>query len=311
MMQTLKKPVLAENVFLAPGSIVRGDVTLMEDVNVWFHAVIRAEAGSVVIGSSTNIQDGCVIHVDQGADVAIGSQTTIGHNATIHGCTIGNNTLIGMGAIIMNHAVIGDNCIVAAGALVPQNTVVPDNSLVMGNPAKIKRTVTAEEISHNQQNAAHYIAEAAVYAQTEQYILLQKHGLAKIRWDLDKQITAKIDSVCEPNPRKTFSLYTLAVKYQKIKEVKYQRQQADGTSNLQHCRTAGYLSAPRDCLARGNNIIDRNRQSNITNQVSPAAANMPEIPGSLPVHPDRLSQNLPYTKGQQHLWDDLYNPITD
>ena len=167
MMQTLKKPVLAKNVFLASGSIVRGDVTLMEDVNVWFHAVIRAEAGSVVIGSGTNIQDGCVTHVDQGADVAIGSQTTIGHNATIHGCTIGNNTLIGMGAIIMNHAVIGDNCIVAAGALVPQNTVVPDNSLVMGNPAKIKRTVTAEEISHNLQNAAHYIAEAAVYAQTE------------------------------------------------------------------------------------------------------------------------------------------------
>ena len=140
MMQTLKKPVLAKNVFLASGSIVRGDVTLMEDVNVWFHAVIRAEAGSVVIGSGTNIQDGCVIHVDQGADVAIGSQTTIGHNATIHGCTIGNNTLIGMGAIIMNHAVIGDNCIVAAGALVPQNTVVPDNSLVMSPQKKFPTT---------------------------------------------------------------------------------------------------------------------------------------------------------------------------
>lgn len=166
-MKTLKKPIIAENVYLAPGAIIRGDVTLKEDVTVWFHAVIRAETGSVVIGSGTNIQDGCVIHVDQGADVTIGSHTTVGHNATIHGCTIGNNTLVGMGAIIMNHAVIGDNCIVAAGALVPQNTVIPDNSLVMGNPAKIKRTVTAEEISHNQQNAAHYIKEAAIYSQID------------------------------------------------------------------------------------------------------------------------------------------------
>ncbi len=165
-MHTIKKPVTAENVFIAPGAIVCGDVTLMEDTSVWFHAVVRAETGSVVIGRGTNIQDGCVIHVDQGADVTIGTHVTIGHNATIHGCSIGDNCLIGMGAIIMNHAVIGKNCIVAAGALVIQNTIVPDNSLIMGNPAKIKRMVTAEEISHNQQNAAHYIAQAAIYAQT-------------------------------------------------------------------------------------------------------------------------------------------------
>lgn len=164
-MQMLKNPNIAENVFLAPGAVVSGDVTLGEDVNVWFHAVIRAESGSVSIGGGTNVQDGCVIHVDQGADVSIGNQVTIGHNATIHGCTIGDNTLVGMGAIIMNHAVIGKNCIVAAGALVTQNTVIPDNSLVVGNPARRKRAVTEEEISHNQQNAALYVAEAAVYAQ--------------------------------------------------------------------------------------------------------------------------------------------------
>lgn len=164
-MHTIKNPVIAENVYIAPGAIVCGDVTLMENTSVWFHAVVRAETGSVVIGTDTNIQDGCVIHVDQGANVTIGNQVTIGHNATIHGCSIGDNTLIGMGAIIMNHAVIGKNCIVAAGALVTQNTIIPDNSLVMGNPAKIKRTVTAEEIAHNQQNAAHYIAQAAAYAQ--------------------------------------------------------------------------------------------------------------------------------------------------
>lgn len=157
--------MIAENVFIAPGAIVRGDVTLMEDTSVWFHAVVRAETGSVVIGPGSNIQDGCVVHVDQGADVTVGAHVTIGHNATIHGCSIGDNSLVGMGAIIMNHAVIGKNCIVAAGALVTQNTIIPDNSLVMGNPAKVKRMLTAEEISHNQQNAAHYITQAAVYGQ--------------------------------------------------------------------------------------------------------------------------------------------------
>ncbi|MCI8300285.1 MAG: gamma carbonic anhydrase family protein [Lachnospiraceae bacterium] len=165
-MYTVKQPVIAENVFIAPGSVVRGNVTLMNDVSVWFQAVIRAETGSVVIGSGSNIQDGCVIHVDQGADVTIGNQVTVGHNAIVHGCSVGDNSLIGMGAIIMNHAVIGKNCIVAAGAVVTQNTKIPDNSLVMGSPAKIRRTVTAEEITHNQENAAHYIAQAAVYAKT-------------------------------------------------------------------------------------------------------------------------------------------------
>ncbi len=165
-MQTIKNPMIAENVFIAPGAVVCGDVTLMEHVNIWFQAVVRAEAGSIVIGSGSNIQDGCVIHVDQGADVTVGSQVTIGHNAIIHGCSIGDNSLIGMGAIIMNHAVIGKNCIVAAGAVVTQHTQIPDNSLIMGSPANIKRAVTAEEIAHNQQNAAHYIAQAAVYAQT-------------------------------------------------------------------------------------------------------------------------------------------------
>lgn len=167
MMNILKHPVIAENVYIAPGAIIRGDVTLMENANIWFHAVLRAETGTITIGCGTNIQDGCVLHVDEGADVTIGNHVTIGHNSTIHGCSIGDKTLIGMGAIIMNHAVIGKNCIVAAGALVTQNTVIPDNSLVLGNPAKIKRSVTAEEIAHNQQNAAHYIAEAAIYAQAD------------------------------------------------------------------------------------------------------------------------------------------------
>ena len=166
-MHLSKKPVVEEKVYIAPGAIVRGDVTLRENVCVWFQAVIRAEEASVTVGKGSNIQDGCVVHVDKGAEVVIGNYVTIGHNAVIHGCTIGDNTLIGMGAIIMNHAVIGKNCIIAAGALVTQRTVIPDNSLVLGNPARIKRTVTEEEISHNKQNAEHYIEEAAFYAQEE------------------------------------------------------------------------------------------------------------------------------------------------
>lgn len=164
-MTELKKPVVGEHVYLAPGAIVRGDVTLQEEVSVWFHAVIRAEEGSITIGRGSNIQDGCVVHVDKGGTVRVGEQVTVGHNAVVHGCSVGDNTLIGMGAIIMNDAVIGKDCIVAAGALVTERTVIPDNSLVMGSPARVKRALTPEEIRSNSFNARHYVEEAAMYAE--------------------------------------------------------------------------------------------------------------------------------------------------
>lgn len=164
-MITLKKPVIEKTVYIAPGAIVCGDVTLQEDVSVWFHAVVRAEEGSITVGRGSNIQDGCVVHVDKGGAVVIGEDVTIGHNAVIHGCIVGDNTLVGMGAIIMNDAVIGKNCIVGAGALVTERTVIPDNSLVMGSPAKIKRAVTPEEIKSNSYNAGHYVKEAAMYSE--------------------------------------------------------------------------------------------------------------------------------------------------
>ena len=160
-MEMIKKPIIEENVFIAPGAVVYGDVTLHEEVSVWFHAVIRAEEGKIVVGNGSNVQDDCVIHVDKGTKVNIGTGVTIGHNAIVHGCTVGDNTIIGMGAIIMNHAVIGKNCIVAAGALVTEHTVIPDHSLVMGSPAKIKRMLTPQEIEHNRYNASHYVKEAA------------------------------------------------------------------------------------------------------------------------------------------------------
>ena len=162
-MTNFTKPVLGKNVFIADGAIVRGDVTLDDYANIWFNAVVRADADSITIGKNSNVPDNCVLHVDIDAPLHIGDNVTIGHGAIIHGCTIGNNSLIGMGAIILNHSVIGKNCIIGAGALVTQNTVIPDNSLVIGSPAKVKRTVTDSEIDDITHNAIHYVNEAVAY----------------------------------------------------------------------------------------------------------------------------------------------------
>lgn len=162
-MSNLKKLQISEDVFVAQGAVLLGDVTIGKHSSVWFNAVVRADMASVVIGESTNIQDNCTLHVDAGASLTIGSQVTIGHGAVIHGCTVGDNTLIGMGAIILNHAVIGKNCIIGAGALITQNTAIPDNSLVIGNPGKVKRVLTSDEIEGITENAQHYVNEAERY----------------------------------------------------------------------------------------------------------------------------------------------------
>ena len=162
-MSILKTPQIGENVFIAQGAVLLGDVTIKKHSSIWFNAVVRADMASIAIGESTNIQDNCTLHVDAGAALSIGNQVTIGHGAVVHGCTIGDNTLIGMGAIILNHAVIGKNCIIGAGALVTQNTVIPDNSLEIGNPGKVKRVLTSEEIEGITENAQHYVEEAAHY----------------------------------------------------------------------------------------------------------------------------------------------------
>lgn len=163
MQQTLNTSILNKNVYIAPGAVVLGNVTLGENCSIWFNAVIRAENASIIIEDNTNIQDSCILHVDEGADIHIGNGVTVGHGAILHGCTIGSNSLIGMGAIILNHAVIGENCIVGAGTLITQNTIIPDNSLVIGSPGKIIRTITDSEIENIKQNAAHYINEAETY----------------------------------------------------------------------------------------------------------------------------------------------------
>ena len=159
----MKRPVIHPSAFIAPNATVLGDVTVGENSSLFFGAVARSEFVPIVIGKCTNIQDNCVLHADPGLPMTIGNGVTVGHGAILHSCTVGDNTLIGMGAIILNGAVIGENCIVAAGALVPQNMMIPPRSLVMGSPAKIRREVTEEEISANRLSAEGYVREAAEY----------------------------------------------------------------------------------------------------------------------------------------------------
>lgn len=159
----MKKPTLHPSAFVAPNATVLGDVTLGANSSVFYGAVLRADVNSIDIGMGSNIQDGCIIHVDPPYPVVIGNGCTVGHGAILHGCAVGDNSLIGMGAIVLNGAQIGKNCIIGAGALVTQNTVIPDGSLVIGSPAKVKRSLTPEEIEGNRQTAENYIAEITEY----------------------------------------------------------------------------------------------------------------------------------------------------
>ena len=151
---------MSENVFIAPGAFVIGDVKLGENVGIWYNAVVRGDSNAIEIGDNTNVQDNATIHTDADFPVHIGNGVTIGHNAIVHGCTVGDNSVIGMGSIILNGAVIGENCIVGAGALVTGKLCVPANSLVLGNPAKVVRELTEAEIGSNRANAAHYVEMA-------------------------------------------------------------------------------------------------------------------------------------------------------
>jgi carbonic anhydrase/acetyltransferase-like protein (isoleucine patch superfamily) len=143
--------------YIAPGAQVIGDVRLGNDASVWYNAVVRADNRTIFIGEGSNIQDNATLHVELENDINIGRGVTVGHNAIVHGCTIGDNTVIGMGAIIMTGAVVGANCIIGAGAVVTEGTVIPDNSVVLGIPAKIVHTVTEEQIKSNRDNATHYV----------------------------------------------------------------------------------------------------------------------------------------------------------
>ncbi len=160
-------PQIDPSAFIAKGAVVMGDVTLNADTSVWYNAVLRCIDEPIVIGEGTNIQDNTVVHVDDECPVIIGKNVTVGHSSIIHGCTIGDNSLIGMGSIIMNGASIGSNCIIGAGALVTQNTVVPDYSLVLGSPAKVVRQLSEADVAGNTASAHHYIKDAQAFREME------------------------------------------------------------------------------------------------------------------------------------------------
>lgn len=142
----------------ADNATVIGQVELGHQVSIWFGAVIRGDNAKIRLGDYTNVQENTVIHTDAGIDVNIGNYVTIGHQAMLHGCTIGDNTLIGIQAVILNHAVIGKNCIIGANALIPEGKVIPDNSVVMGSPGKVVKTVTVETEQKLRDSALHYAA---------------------------------------------------------------------------------------------------------------------------------------------------------
>lgn len=157
-------PDTAAAAFVAPSADVMGAVTLKKDCSLWYQTVLRGDIQSITIGVGTNIQDGSVVHLDDNGPVIIGDYTTVGHQAMIHACTIGNETLIGMGAIILDHSQIGNQCIIGAGALLTKGTVVPDGSMVLGSPAKVVRPLTPAERATLRPWAEKYIHVARAHA---------------------------------------------------------------------------------------------------------------------------------------------------
>ena len=142
--------------YIHPAATVMGNVTLGDYVNIWPAAVVRADMAPIEIGAWTNVQDGCVLHVETNLPLVIGSNVTIGHRAVLHSCSIGDNCLIGMGAIILDGAEIGENCLIAARSLVPPGKIIPPNSLVMGHPGRVVRQLTQAEIGKQKKSPRTY-----------------------------------------------------------------------------------------------------------------------------------------------------------
>lgn len=160
-----KTPDIERAAFIADSAAVTGDVTLGKDSSVWFSAVIRGDGPHIDIGEESNIQDGCVLHADPGFPLTVGRSVTVGHGAILHGCTVGDSTLIGMGAIVLNGVVIGNNCIVGAGALVTGGKVFEDGMMILGSPAKAVRRLTEDELARLKLPAEHYVQQAKEYAE--------------------------------------------------------------------------------------------------------------------------------------------------
>ncbi|MEN8723233.1 MAG: gamma carbonic anhydrase family protein [Alphaproteobacteria bacterium] len=150
-----------DDYWVAPNASVIGNVVLKKNASVWFGVVIRGDMpNKIEIGENSNIQDNSVLHTDHGIDLVIGKNVTVGHKAMLHGCTVGDNSLIGIGAIILNNVKIGSNCIIGANSLIPEGKEIPDNSLVMGSPGKVVRELPPENADFLKLQAAHYVENA-------------------------------------------------------------------------------------------------------------------------------------------------------
>ena len=150
--------------WVADSAAVIGQVELGRQASVWFGAVIRADNSRIKLGDFSNVQENAVLHTDAGIEMHIGNYVTVGHQATLHGCTVGDSSLIGINAVILNNAVIGKNCIIGANALIPEGKVIPDNSVVMGSPGKVVRELTEAQMKMLEASAAHYVHNAQRYA---------------------------------------------------------------------------------------------------------------------------------------------------
>ncbi len=158
------KPTIPSSCFIEDTGVVIGDVVMGENCSVWFHAVIRGDVNYIRIGDRSNIQDLCMLHVTHDTHpLLIGNDVTVGHSVVLHGCTIHDRVLVGMGVIIMDGAVIGEDSVVGAGALVVEGTVVPPKSLILGSPARIRRSVTEEELAWIKKSAENYVRYAGLY----------------------------------------------------------------------------------------------------------------------------------------------------
>ncbi len=158
-------PQIAPTAWVAPNASIIGDVRLGERVSIWFGAVLRGDTDTLSIGAGSNIQDGSVCHADPGQPLVVGDHVTVGHMVMLHGCTVGDNCLIGIGAVVMNGAKIGKNSVVGAGSLVTEGKEFPEGSLIMGSPAKLVRQLDAAALEKLKQNAANYVKNGQRYAQ--------------------------------------------------------------------------------------------------------------------------------------------------
>lgn len=152
----------------AENATVIGQVELGQQVSIWFGAVIRADNAKIKLGHFTNVQENAVLHTDAGIEMQIGEYVTIGHQAMLHGCTVGDNSLIGINAVVLNHAVIGKNCIIGANALIPEGKVIPDNSVVMGSPGKVVKTLDDATAAKLKMSALHYASHFLKFKNLEE-----------------------------------------------------------------------------------------------------------------------------------------------